>query len=63
MNHFDPNYFGPGFKWQLPDLQTSEIAYALAKKNYETAGREIVDCTVGGALNVFRKSHLREELA
>ena len=63
LNHFDPNYFGPGFKWQLPDLQTSEIAYALAKKNYKTAGREIVDCTVGGALNVFRKSHLREELA
>jgi hypothetical protein len=26
-NHFNPNYFGKGFRWQLPDLETSEIAY------------------------------------
>lgn len=54
-NHFNPNYFGKGFRWQLPDLQTSEIAYRMARKAYEQAGRRIVDATVGGKLTIFEK--------
>lgn len=54
-NHFDPNYFGKGFKWHLPDLYLSEVAYRLAKNHYERAGRSIVDATVGGKLEVFPK--------
>ena len=54
-NHFDPSYFGAGFRWQLPDLDQSEVAYRLAKLQFERAGREIVDATVGGKLGVFPK--------
>ncbi len=54
-NHFNPGYFGKGFRWQLPDLETSEIAYAMAKSAYEKDGREILDATVGGKLAVFPK--------
>ncbi len=54
-NHFDPGYFGKGFRWQLPDLETSELAYALARDHFERDGREIVDATVGGQLEVFTK--------
>jgi hypothetical protein len=54
-NHFAPNYFGKGFKWQLPDLEGSERAYRIAKAAYETAGRHVVDATVGGKLTVFPK--------
>ncbi len=54
-NHFDPRYFGKGVKWQLPDLDTSEMAYRVARGRFESAGREIVDATVGGKLDVFRK--------
>lgn len=54
-NHFAPNYFGAGFKWQLPDLVGSERAYALARAAYEGAGRSVVDATVGGKLTVFPK--------
>jgi len=54
-NHFAPHYFGKGFRWQLPDLETSELAYGLAKEQFERAGREIVDATIGGKLQVFRK--------
>jgi len=61
-NHFDPNYFGKGFRWQLPDLETSEIAYRLARRAFEADGRRIVDCTVDGALEVFPKSDLATEL-
>lgn len=54
-NHFDARYFGKGFRWQLPDLETSEIAYRMARKAYENAGRRIVDATVGGKLTIFEK--------
>ena len=55
-NHFAPDYFGKGFKWQLPDLEGSERAYRLAKTAYEAAGRRIVDATVGGKLTIFPKT-------
>jgi hypothetical protein len=54
-NHFSPDYFGQGFRWQLPDLETSELAYQLAREQYERSGRRIVDATVGGKLTVFPK--------
>jgi hypothetical protein len=54
-NHFAPNYFGKGFKWQLPDLAGSERSYTLAREAYAQAGRRVVDATVGGKLTIFDK--------
>ena len=54
-DHFDKEYFGKGFRWQLPDLATSEIAYRKAQENYVSANREILDATVGGKLSIFPK--------
>ena len=54
-NHFNPAYFGKGFRWQLPDLETSELAYCMARDADRKDGREIVDATVGGKLTVFPK--------
>lgn len=54
-NHFSPSYFGKGFRWQLPDLETSEVGYAMAREAYRKAGREIVDATIGGKLTIFPK--------
>lgn len=54
-NHFHPNYFGKGFTWNLPDLETSEIAYQMARQAYESNGRQVLDATVGGKLTVFPK--------
>jgi hypothetical protein len=54
-NHFSGQYFGKGFRWQLPDLETSEIAYHMARTAYEKAGRRIADATVGGKLTIFEK--------
>jgi len=58
-NHFHPKYFGKGFRWQLPDLDTSEIAYQLAKEAFEADGRVIVDATIGGKLTIFPKVEYR----
>ena len=54
-NHFNPSYFGKGFRWQLPDFETSEIGYRLARQAYEKAGRQVIDATIGGKLTVFPK--------
>lgn len=54
-DHFDKEYFGKGFRWQLPDLATSEMAYRKAQENYLGANREILDATVGGKLTIFPK--------
>ncbi len=54
-DHFDARYFGRGFRWQLPDLDTSEIAYEMARKAYEADGRQVLDATIGGKLEVFPK--------
>lgn len=59
-NHFDPNYFGKGFRWQLPDLETSEMAYRLARRAFSEDGRTIVDATVGGDLRVFPNAKFSE---
>jgi hypothetical protein len=55
-NHFSGAYFGQGFRWQLPDLETSERGYRLAKEAYESAGRRVLDATVGGKLTIFPKA-------
>lgn len=54
-DHFQSNYFGAGFRWQLPDLETSERGYRMALNAYQEAGRQVLDATVGGKLTVFPK--------
>lgn len=54
-NHFSASYFGKGFRWQLPDLETSEKGYRLAKDAFENAGRKVFDATIEGKLTVFPK--------
>lgn len=59
-DHFAPDYFGPGVRWQLPDLVQSETAYRLAKQAFEQEGRRIRDATIGGRLEVFPKAHYKD---
>jgi hypothetical protein len=54
-NHFNPQYFGKGFRWQLPDLETSELGYRLARDAFSADGRQVLDATMGGKLTVFPK--------
>ena len=54
-SHFHPDYFPKGATWQLPDLLRSEIEYEISRKIYEIDGREIVDATIGGKCQVFKK--------
>ena len=58
VNHFHPNYFPKGSKWETPDLVSSEYFYRIAKNEFDKAGRKIVDCTVNGKCVVFEKGSL-----
>ncbi|MEM6283384.1 MAG: hypothetical protein AAF787_14410 [Chloroflexota bacterium] len=58
-NHFHHNYVGRGTYWQLPDLAGSEENYRVAKAAFEHDGRDILDATINGALDVFPKADYR----
>ncbi|MEQ8934396.1 MAG: glycosyltransferase, partial [Amphiplicatus sp.] len=60
-NHFDSRYF-KGKKWQAADTDNMGAMYLLAREAFEKDGREIVNCTVGGKLGVFRRGDLAQEL-
>ena len=59
-NHFSPDYFTGGVKWNLPDLEMSEVSYRLAREAFEKDGRRIVNLTPGTALDVFEKQNWRK---
>lgn len=61
-NHFDPNYF-KGQKWQLADLDRSEQSYLMAGIAFEEDGRQIIDATVGGKLDIFPKMDFQKALS
>ncbi len=55
-NHFHPDYFGKGYNWHVPLVNRMELAYLKARRAFElTNGREIVNLTSGGRLEVFRR--------
>lgn len=62
LDHFHPGYFSPGQPWQLPDLVENEIAYLMARAAYQAAGRQLVNATSGGALELLPRQSLSDFL-
>jgi hypothetical protein len=61
-NHFHPDYFGAGKTWKDPKLDRVLINYRLARDVYQATGREIVNATVGGKLELFPRMTLAQAL-
>ncbi len=61
-NHFHPDYF-KGMKWQLADIDGSEVSYHMANYHYKKDGRQIIDATVGGKLDIFPKIKYEKALS
>lgn len=53
IDHFTPDYFPPGTKWQLPDLVESEKSYRSALKVYQRYGRRIINISTISNCNIF----------
>ncbi len=60
-NHFIETYF-QGKEWQAADVDMMEEMYKLAKDAFESDGREIVNATEGGELELFRRMDLEDAL-
>lgn len=56
-DHFHPEYFPRGSRWQIPDLLRSELAFRAARESFEADGRRILDATPGGACPVFERTN------
>jgi hypothetical protein len=52
-NHFDPRYFGAGYRWHDPRVIRMERGYEVARRVFHTHGRTIYNATSGGRLEVF----------
>lgn len=57
-NHFAPDYFPKGSKWETPDLSSSEYFYKIAREVFESDGRRIFDATINGKCDIFNKREL-----
>lgn len=61
-NHFADSYFGSGKRWHVPMVERMEVAYRKANRFWQADGREIINATDGGALEVFPRLSLQEAL-
>lgn len=60
LNHFHPNYFGKGMKWQLPDILGSEFHYQIARDEYIKGGRNLFNCTEASHLELLERLSLSD---
>ncbi|MCH8489188.1 MAG: glycosyltransferase [Oceanicaulis sp.] len=54
-NHFDPDYFGKGFRWHDPQVDKMVEAYTEARRTLEGTGQMIYNAGIGGQLEVFER--------
>ncbi|MEM9035818.1 MAG: glycosyltransferase [Actinomycetota bacterium] len=60
VNHFHKDYFGVGKTWKDPKLDRVLANYHLAGHMFRSTGREIVNSTVGGRLEIFPRLDLAD---
>jgi len=53
INHFHPDYFGPGYRWHDPKVERMETAYRQAKRFFEENGGVICNASAETQLEVF----------
>jgi hypothetical protein len=60
VNHFHPDYFGPGYRWHDPRVDRMELGYIEARRFFTEHGGTIYNATVGGKLEVFPRVNLED---
>ncbi|MCC5995783.1 MAG: DUF115 domain-containing protein [Oceanicaulis sp.] len=59
-NHFDPDYFGKGFRWHDPQVDKMVEAYGEARRVLEGTGQMIYNAGIGGQLEVFERRRFHD---
>jgi hypothetical protein len=62
VNHSDPNYFGKGSYWGVPNLDASEEVFLRSRHAFEADNRKIYDATIDGKLTIFEKIDIAQAL-
>lgn len=52
-NHFDPNYFGKGKRWHLPEVERMQKSFEKAYLKLNARGVSLLNAGVGGNLKVI----------
>ena len=60
VNHFHPDYFGPGYRWHDPRVDRMERGYLEARRFFTEHGGVIYNATIGGKLEVFPRVKLED---
>jgi len=63
VNHFHPDYFGPGYRWHDPRVDRMERGYVEARRFFTEHGGVIYNATVGGKLEVFPRVDYKQTTA
>ncbi|MCH8502347.1 MAG: DUF115 domain-containing protein [Aliidiomarina sp.] len=53
VNHFDSRYFGKGYRWHDPNVNTMLQAYRKVRNYAELNNKIVRNATIGGELEVF----------
>ena len=53
INHFDPRYFGKGYRWHDPNVHTMLQAYRKVRDYAQRKKIHVTNATIGGELEVF----------
>jgi hypothetical protein len=62
QNHFISNYRKKGEKWYPPQVREIENAFQNAREFCEQRGIEVINCTRGGHLEIFKRASLDAEI-
>jgi hypothetical protein len=58
INHFDSRYFGKGYRWHDPNVNTMLQAYRKVRNYAKIKGIKVANATIGGELDVFPRVDL-----
>lgn len=59
-NHFDPDYYGPGQRFHLPNETLIKQAYELAKVSLAKSGCDVFNANLNSSITTFPKASIGE---
>jgi len=54
-NHFNPNYFGPGHRYNAPNFELMDLMYNKVQSFCDKTGWRVYNATAGGKFDVFER--------
>ncbi|HUU59076.1 MAG TPA: 6-hydroxymethylpterin diphosphokinase MptE-like protein, partial [Phycisphaerae bacterium] len=63
VNHFHPDYFGPGKRWHDPNVERMQQCLDHARAFLESRGIEVCNATRGGKLDSYPRRKYEEVIA